>query len=133
MISFVFHFHKKMEYKIQFVFRFSFLWTNYLNRSRLTLWIFSQVWSSRYSKASLCQIPWDFPLYNGHTDAKNLLFRKQLMYFNVYITDCYFHIVLFLQSILMWNILTEAAITRCSPKVAPKVIYKLFTNRKKLI
>ena len=36
--------------------------------------------------------PWDFPLYNGHADTKNPLFKKQLMCFNVYIAGCYFHI-----------------------------------------
>ena len=96
MRSFVFHFHKKMKNEIQFIFRSSFSWRkwkkNYLKISRLTLWLFSQIWSTRYSSASSCQVPWDFPLCNGHADIKNPLFRKQLMYFNVYIASCYFHI-----------------------------------------
>ena len=45
--SLVFHFDKKMENEIQFVFLFSFWWrnwkTNNLKISRLTLWLFSQV------------------------------------------------------------------------------------------
>ena len=96
MPSFVFHCYKKMENELQLIFRLSFSWgnwrTKYLNRSRLTLWLFSQVCSTRYSRASSCQVPWGFPLCNGHTDTKNPLFRKQLMYFNVYIAGCYFHI-----------------------------------------
>ena len=50
------------------VFRLNFSF-NY--RLILTLWLFSQVWSTRYSKASLCQVPWDFSLYNRHADTKN--------------------------------------------------------------
>ena len=78
--------------------RFSFFifmkeWkTNYLKWWRLTLWLFSQVWFMQYSRASSCQVYWDFPLFNGHRDTKNPLFRKQLMYFNVYIIGCCFHI-----------------------------------------
>ena len=82
--------------RIQFIFRFSFSrrnWkTNYLNKSRLILWLLWQVCSTSYPRASSCQVPWGFPLYNGHADTKNLLFRKQLMYFTVYIAGCYFHI-----------------------------------------
>ena len=92
MPSLVFHFHKKMENEIQFVFHFSFSWINWKrNYSRLTLWLFSQVWYTRYSRASSCQVPWGFPLCNCHADTKNPLFRKQLVYFNVYIACCYFH------------------------------------------
>ena len=39
--------------------------------------------------------PWwfsDVQWYTKNTDTKNPLFGKQLMYFNVYITGCYFHI-----------------------------------------
>ena len=47
MSSFVFHFHKKMEKEIQYIFRFSFSWRNwkmkYLTRSRLTLWLLSRM------------------------------------------------------------------------------------------
>ena len=88
-----------------------------LKRSRLTLWLFSQVWSTRYSRASLCQIHWDFPMYNGQVDTKNALLRKQLMYFNVFILAGTF-------------VLAEAAIVRCSPKVVLKVIHKFFKYRK---
>ena len=91
-----FSFSSKMENEIQFVFRFPFSWrnwkTNNLNISKLTSWILSQIWFTRYPKGSSCQVPWDFPLYNGHADTKNPLFRKQLMYFNSYITGCYFQI-----------------------------------------
>ena len=77
-----------MKTEIQFVFHFSFSWrkwkTNCLNRSRLILWLLLQVWSTRYSRASSCQVPWGFLLWNGHAGTKNPLFRKQLMYFNVY-------------------------------------------------
>ena len=56
-----------MENEIQLVFRFLFSWrnwkTNYLNRSRLTLWLFSQVWSTRYWKGGSCQVPWYFPCF----------------------------------------------------------------------
>ena len=40
----------------------------------------------------------------NHPDAKNPLFRKQLMYFNVSITSCYFHIcfILILLFILLF-------------------------------
>ena len=65
---------------------------NYFKRSRLTLWLFSQGWSTSYSRATSCQVPWDFPLWNGHEDTKNSLFRKQLTYFNIYIAGSYFHI-----------------------------------------
>ena len=93
---------KKMENEIQFIFRFSFSWRNwktkYLNRSRLTLWLFSQVCSTRYSRASSCQVSLGLPpLCNGHADTKNRPFRKQLIYFNVYIAGCYFHIWLILK------------------------------------
>ena len=74
MSLFVFHFHKKME-----------------NKMRQFVLPFSQLWFTRHSRASSCQVAWGFPLCNGHADAKNPLFRKQLMYFNVYITGCYFH------------------------------------------
>ena len=44
-----------------------------------------------YSRAASCQVHRDLPLYNDHRDTNIPLFRKQLMYFNVYITSCYFH------------------------------------------
>ena len=85
MSLFDFHFHKKIESEIQFFFHFSFSWknwkNNYLKISRLTLRLFSQVLSTRFSRASSCQISRDFPLYNGHAGTKNLLFRKKLMYY----------------------------------------------------
>ena len=94
--SFVFRFHKKWKTKYSSFFVFHFSWrnwkTNYLNRSRLVLWSLSQVWSTRYSKASSCQVPWGFPKCSVHADTKNSLFRKQVMDFNVYIAGCYFHI-----------------------------------------
>ena len=62
------------------------------NYSRITLWLFSQVWYKRYSRASSCQVSRGFPLCNDHADTKNPLFRKQLMHFNVHIAFCYFHI-----------------------------------------
>ena len=53
-----------MENEMQLFFRFLFSWRiwkkNYLIRSRWTLWLFSQVWSTRYSRASSCQDPWVF-------------------------------------------------------------------------
>ena len=95
--AFVFYFHKKLKNEIQFIFRFSFSWgnwkKNYLKRSRLTfLWLYSQALPKRYSRASFCQVPWEFSMCKGHTSTKNQLFRKQLMYFNVYFAGCYFHI-----------------------------------------
>ena len=92
-----------MENEIQFVFRLWFSrrnWkTNLLNSSRLILLLLlllllllSQVCSTSYSRASSCKVPRDFLLSNGHADTKNPLFRKQLMYFNVCIVGCYFHI-----------------------------------------
>ena len=48
--------------------------------------------STRYLRASSCRVPWDLPLCNDQADIKNPLFRKQLMYFNVYIAGCYFQI-----------------------------------------
>ena len=65
---------------------------NNLKIPRLTLRLFSQVYSARYSKAGSCQVHGDFLLYNGHANTENPLFRKQLMHFNIYITGCYFHI-----------------------------------------
>ena len=123
-----------MENEIQIVFRFSFSWrnwkTNYRNRSRLILWLLSQVWFTRYSRASSSQVNWGFPLCSGNADTKNMLFRKQLMYFNVYIAGCYFHIwFIFIDNCDKKNTLAEAAIMRCSAKVIPKVIHKCF-NRK---
>ena len=95
MPSFAFHFHKKMENKIQFIFRFSFSWrnrkTNYLRRSRLTLWLLSQVWSTHNSRASSCQIPESFPLCNDHADTKDPLYRTADVFY-VYIADYYFNI-----------------------------------------
>ena len=84
LIRFLFSWQMETKYNLFFV--FPFLWrnwkTNYLTRSRLTLRLFAQVWFTFYSKASLYQVPWDFPLCNCHADTKNSLFRKQLMYFN---------------------------------------------------
>ena len=59
--------------------------TNYLNKSWLPLRLISQVWSTDFLKASSRQVPWDFPLYNGHVGTKNPLFKKQMIYFNVYV------------------------------------------------
>ena len=82
-----------MENEIQFDFCFSFserYWkTNSLEVSRLTSWLFSQVWSTHYLRASSFKVHWGFSLYNDHADTKNPLFRKQLMYFNFYITACH--------------------------------------------
>ena len=73
MTSFVFHFHKKMENEIRLIFHFSFSrrnWkTNYLKGSRLTLWLFSQVWSTGYLRTSSCQVPWNFLPCNDHADT----------------------------------------------------------------
>ena len=59
-----FSFSYKMESEIQFIFRFSSSWRNwkknYLKQSRLPLWLFSQLWSTCYTRASSCQVPWDF-------------------------------------------------------------------------
>ena len=60
-----------------------------LKQIKINFMIISNAWSTRYSKASSCQVAWDFPLYSGHADTKNLLFRKHI---NIYITGCYFHI-----------------------------------------
>ena len=85
-----------MENEIQLLSRFSFSRRNWkincLNRSRLTLWLFSQVLSTRYLKASLCQVSWNFLLNSVLANIKNPPFRKQLICFNVYITGCYFDI-----------------------------------------
>ena len=60
MSLFVFHFHKNEKpnrvYFSFFVFMKEFE-NELLERSRLTLWLFSQVWCTCYSKASLCQVP----------------------------------------------------------------------------
>ena len=90
-----FIFIKKRKTKCSSFFVFHFIEIekkNYLKRSRLSLWLFSPVWLSRYSRAGSCQVPWAFRLCNGHADTKNPLFRKQLMYFIVYIAGCYCHI-----------------------------------------
>ena len=81
--SFVFHFHNKIENETVPLPFFIFM-KELKNESR------KQIRS--YSRASSCQVPWGFPLCNGHADTKNLLFRKQLMYFNVYIAGSYFDI-----------------------------------------
>ena len=52
----------------------------------------NDLWSIRCLRASSCQVPWGFPLYNGYPDSKNPLFRKQLIYINVYIAGSYFNI-----------------------------------------
>ena len=121
---------KKMENEIQFIFRFSFSWRNWktkylnisLNRSRLTLWLFSQVCSTRNSGASSCEVPWGFPLYNDHSDTKNSLSRKQLMYFNVYIAGCYLHIWFILIVNCKIKHTSRSNHRGCSPKVISKVI-----------
>ena len=96
MYSLVFHFHKK-KWKTKnssfFVFHFmKKLKKEWLKKIRLTLWLFSQVWSTCYSQASSCQVPCDFPLCNCHADIKDPLCRKQLICFNVYIAGFYFRI-----------------------------------------
>ena len=119
-----------MENRMQFVFQFSFSgrnWkTNYLNRSKVTLWWFSQVWSTRYSKASSRHIPWDFLLYNSHMDNKDPLFRKQLIYFNVYIISCYFHISFILIVNCDIEHISKSSRHEMFSIVAPEVIHKLF-------
>ena len=60
MPSFVFHFHKKNQkrntvHPVRFHGEITFK-KNYLKRSRLALWLFSQAWSTCYSRASLCQV-----------------------------------------------------------------------------
>ena len=55
---------------------------------------------------------------------------KQQMYFKFYIIGCYFHISFILKANNDVNILTEVAIMRCFPKVAQKLIHKLFKYRK---
>ena len=78
---FIFHFHEGIEKRIT------------LNKSRLTLWLFSEVWSRRYSKENSRQVPEIFRCTTVTRKPKlRCLERKQLMYFNVYISGCYFHI-----------------------------------------
>ena len=92
MALFIFYFHKKWKEKYSF-FRFSFSWwnwkTNYLKRSRLTSRLFSEVWSTHYSKASSRKSTEIFAVQWSR--GQNSLFRKQLMYFNVCISCCFFH------------------------------------------
>ena len=66
---------------------------------------------------------------NGHADTKNPLFRKQLMYFIVYTTGCYFHIWFILIVYCDIKDTRRSSHRECSPKVIPKVINKPF-NRK---
>ena len=72
-----------------------------------------------------------FSAVNGHTDTKDTLFRKQLMYFNVYIIGYYFHTGFILIVNCNINILAEAAIKRYFSKVAPKVIHKRIVKYRK--
>ena len=84
-----------MENEIQFVFHFLFSWknwkTNYLNRPRLVLWLLVQVWSTRYSRASSCRLPWGFLLCNGQADTENPLLENSWCML-LFIAGCYFHI-----------------------------------------
>ena len=84
-----------MENEIQFVFHFLFSWknwkTNYLNRPRLVLWLLVQVWSTRYSRASSCRLPWGFLLCNGQVDTENPLLENSWCIL-MFIAGCYFHI-----------------------------------------
>ena len=59
-----------------------------------------------YTKASSCQVHGDFQLHNGHAAAKSPLFRKRLMYFNVYVTGYYFYICFILKTALNGTICT---------------------------
>ena len=112
---FVFHFHEGIEKQI------------YLNRSRLTLRLLLQVWSTRYSKQVRVKFPETVRCTMVTWTPKNPLLRKHLMKANVYIIG-YFHTGFILM--VSCDILTEAFIMKCFPKVTPKVIHKLFKNRK---
>ena len=41
-------------------------------------------------KSKFVSSPLRFSAVQYHLDTKNLLFREQMMYFNVYVTGCYF-------------------------------------------
>ena len=43
-------------------------------------------------KSKFVWSPLDFRVHNGHVNTKNVLFRKQMMHFNAYITGSYFQI-----------------------------------------
>ena len=113
-----------MENDKQFIFRLPFSWrnwkNNYLKRSRLILWLFSQAYSTRYSRGSSCRVPWNFLLCNDHADTNNPLFRKQLMHLMFILLAVTLILNLLLNSITILKIIAEAAIVKCSPKVISK-------------
>ena len=91
-----------------------------IGRAILPGLLFSQVWSTRYSKVIHVKSPEIFRCT-----------MVTLMYFNVYITGYCFHIsFIFMVNCDDINILVEAFIARCSPKVIAKYIHKLFKNLK---
>ena len=69
---------------------------------------------------------------NGHADTKNTLLRKKLMYFNVYVIGCYFHIFFILIVYCDMKYISRSSHQGIFPKITPKVIYKLFKYRKNL-
>ena len=61
-----------------------------LKQIKISLMIIITSMVYTWFKSQFVSSLWGFLLCNGHADTKNSLFRKQLMYFNVYITGCYF-------------------------------------------
>ena len=142
-----------MKNKIEFIFRFYFSWMNWkvncLKRSGSTLCLFSQTWSTRYSKASLCQVkrtPRICCVENSRCalsfhyeraklralreGAQGVRARKARNLAHSSITGCYFHIYFVL---LVLKIISAKALSSyCPPKSVPQVTHKLFKNRIKV-
>ena len=87
--SIAFHFHKEGKTKYS-SFLVSFSLRNWKTNCIKTLCLFSRVWFTVYSKASSCKVPWNFPLYSGHADTRNLPFLKTANVFKCLFTGCYF-------------------------------------------
>ena len=98
MLSFVFHFHKKNGKRNTVLFSF-FNFMKELKKELLknikinfTFIFASMVYRLFKNKFVTMPLRISAVLYNGHSNTKNLLIKKHLMYFNVYVTDCYFHV-----------------------------------------
>ena len=96
MLLFFFHFHKNGKPNTV---RFSFfifmmeLKNELLKQIKINFMI---IFTSRiYTlfKSKFVSSPLRFSTLHNHVDIKNLQLRKQLVYFNVYITGCYFQSV----------------------------------------
>ena len=98
MLSFVFHFHKKNGKRNTVLFSF-FNFMKELKKELLknikinfTFIFASMVYRLFKKKFVAMPLRLSAVLYNGQSNTKNLLIKKHLMYFNIYVTGCYFHV-----------------------------------------